>query len=254
MRVSIIGSGNVAYVLGRLFYANGIDILQVTGRNKKQVNKLAADLNAQKNYTLKEIDKSADLYILCVSDSAIQSVADVLPVKDKIVVHTSGSVAMDVLKNASVKYGVLYPLQSLRKELTYYPDIPFLINGSSNETIKSLRYCVKDFSDKVMVADDETREKLHTAAVIVSNFTNHLYTLTYQFCQKEHIEFSTLIPLIKEVAQRTQFYSPETMQTGPAVRNDNTTIQQHLQMLSPYPRIKKIYEIFSESIREMHHQ
>jgi len=43
------------------------------------------------------------------------------------------------------------------------------------------------------------------------------------------------------------------MQTGPARRNDNSTIDNHLQMLEAYPSIKKIYALMTESIRD-HYQ
>ncbi len=248
MRVSLIGSGNVAFILGRLLKANGIDILQVTGRNKALVKELADEVNAAVNYQVEAINPDADLYIICVSDSSIQSVVKSFPVKNKVVVHTSGSVSMTVLKEASLKYGVLYPLQSLKKEMDHFPDIPFLINGSSIEVTNNLLDFARGIAKKVEFADDVTREKLHTAAVIVSNFTNHLYALTHNFCQQEKVDFNSLVPLIKEVASRTAFYLPAEMQTGPAIRNDQVIIQRHLEMLSPYPQIKEIYSLLTESI------
>ena len=53
-------------------------------------------------------------------------------IHDKLVLHTAGSVSKDVLKNISYNYGVLYPLQSLRKESHEIPEIPFLVDGNND--------------------------------------------------------------------------------------------------------------------------
>ena len=52
------------------------------------------------------------------------------------------------------------------------------------------------------VINDEERLKLHVAAVIVSNFTNHLYAIAEEFCTSEHVDFNLLKPLIMETANR----------------------------------------------------
>jgi hypothetical protein len=77
---------------------------------------------------------------------------------------------------------------------------------------------------------------------------NHLYALAESYCNNEGINFDLLIPLIKETAERIDFISPSQSQTGPALRNDRTTIEKHLELLKKYPRLKNIYETFTESI------
>src|SRR5436305_9678128 len=119
MIVSIIGSGNTATVLGRMLAENDNAINEIIGRNKIAAQQLDKKLNTNACIELKAIDKNSDVYIITVNDSAVEEIAAQLKLNEKIVVHTAGSVAMNVLKNASENYGVLYPLQSLRKELTY---------------------------------------------------------------------------------------------------------------------------------------
>ena len=81
--------------------------------------------------------------------------------------------------------------------------------------------------------------------MFVSNFTNHLYALGAEYCKKERTDFSLLVPLIKEVADRIEMYEPKSMQTGPAVRYDVTTIQKHLELLNNHPQLKNIYEVMT---------
>ncbi|CAN5598207.1 DUF2520 domain-containing protein [soil metagenome] len=248
MKVVLIGTGNVATVLGKLIKTAGHTIVEVVGRNARYAAQLAATLETNYNTDLKTIAQHADIYIIAVADDTINDVADTLKLADNIVVHTSGAVSMNVLEKASKNYGILYPLQSLRKEAIKMPVVPLLVDAVNEATLLTIQSFAASISPKVSVADDAQRLKLHVAAVFSANFSNHLYTLTEAFCQKENVRFEMLIPLIQEVALRLDDFSAKDVQTGPAVRNDTDTIKKHLQLLNDHPGIKKIYESFTESI------
>lgn len=249
MNIVIIGTGNVATITGRLILQSGHDIIEVYGRNETAALALAQSLEANAVTHTKAITKEADLYIIAVSDDAIKKIVSGLFVKDKIIVHTSGAVSKEVLKEASINYGVLYPLQSLRKEMIHLPVIPLFIDGSDDEVKSTLLSFASTLSNIVQEANDLQRLKLHIAAVFSSNFTNHLYALTETFCKHEQIDFKALYPLISETAERLKQYSPAQMQTGPAIREDRSTIEKHLEILNAYPHLKNIYTTLSENIR-----
>ncbi|HNH22903.1 MAG TPA: DUF2520 domain-containing protein, partial [Ferruginibacter sp.] len=167
---------------------------------------------------------------------------------NKLILHTAGSVPKDVLKEISTNYGVLYPLQSLRREMAYTGDIPLLIDANSDEALTLLEDFARTLSGNVSTASDEQRLKLHVAAVVVSNFTNHLYALAEEFCRNEQVDFKLLVPLIQETANRTAYQSPAAMQTGPAIRNDIFTLDKHLRQLADHPALKYIYLKLTDSI------
>lgn len=248
MRIVIIGSGNVASVLGRLCKMNGHEIIQVMSRNAAHAKLLADELNCAHTDYSGNVDTGAALYLVAVSDIALYGLNSNIHIGNKLILHTAGSVSKDVLKDISVNYGVLYPLQSLRKEMAYAGEIPFLIDGNTEESKTLIEDFAKTLSSNVTKATDEERLKLHVAAVIVSNFTNHLYALAEEFCVKENIDFKLLAPLIKETAERIKTISPADAQTGPAARNDVFTLDKHLQLLANYPRLKYIYLKLTESI------
>ena len=164
-------------------------------------------------------------------------------------VHTAGSVSREILKPISERNGVLYPLQSLRRETEHVPGIPILVDASDGDSLKVLEGLAASVSSQVARASDAERLKLHTAAVIVNNFSNHLYTLAEDFCKRSGVEFKLLVPLIKETADRISILSPAGLQTGPAIRNDMGTIEKHLDLLSGFPEIQKIYRQLTESIK-----
>lgn len=248
MDIVIIGTGNTATVLGRKLKKAGHNILQVFGRNSSEASDLAYELDTESTNYWNVVVKDADLYIIAVSDIAVEEVFRELQLSDKTVVHTAASVPKDVLKGGAKHYGVLYPLQSLKKDAGYLPEIPMIIDASDRKTLNMLDVLAHTISDRVVEADDETRVKLHLAAVMVNNFTNHLYALVEKYCKDEGLDFYLLLPLIRETAARLENISPAKSQTGPASRGDTTTIEKHLQLLEKYPQLQKLYDLFTDSI------
>jgi predicted short-subunit dehydrogenase-like oxidoreductase (DUF2520 family) len=195
------------------------------------------------------INRSADIYIAAIADSALPGLHQDLSLDKKTVVHTAAAVSKDVLQQVSRNYGVLYPLQTLRKEQPYIPDIPFLVDGNTADDLALIQDFAGTLSGKVMVANDDLRLRMHIAAVFVSNFVNYLYTVAADFAAKEQIDFTMLLPLVQETANRLQSLSPRQSQTGPAIRNDQGTIEKHLQTLSAYPELRQLYELFTSKLQ-----
>ena len=249
MKIAIIGTGNTATVLGKKIHQEGHTIEQVIGRDISNAKQLAKQLDAHADDQFDNINKDVELIIIAVTDTAIPEIASRVNVGRKLIVHTAGSVSKDILKESSTNYGVLYPLQSLRKEIEVLPSIPFMVDGNTEESKTLVHDFASSISDIVVDADDEKRLKTHVAAVIASNFTNYLYVLTEDYCTAEGIEFRSLVPLITEISSRLKQFSPLDIQTGPASRNDQGIIDKHLSLLKSYPEQEHFYQIFSESIK-----
>ena len=252
MRVVLIGSGNVASVLGRLIGRKGHELVQVVSRNADHARILANEMGCDFTDSAAQINRSAEFYIMAVSDYALYEISNQYHLDRSLVVHTSGAIPIDILKTVSFNYGVLYPLQSLLKTVETAPDIPILTDGNTPETRTIISDFARTLSGNIAPASDEERLKLHVAAVILNNFTNHLYTLAEEFCRKEKVDFTLLFPLIEETASRMSRHSPSNMQTGPALRNDQMTLDKHLRLLSGYPGLKDLYTKFTKSIISRH--
>lgn len=250
MKIVLLGSGNVATCLGRLCISANHYIVQVFGRNIASVEKLAKETKAQPITDWAAIDRHADFYIAALSDGALADLADKLQLQNGVIVHTAGAVSMQVLSGVSKNYGVLYPLQSLRKEIVYYQHIPLLIDGNTPDDKTLIANFAGTLSNTISYVNDADRLRLHLAAVLVSNFTNHLFTLANDFCFQEKIDFNLLLPLMEHTVSRLGSFSPNQLQTGPATRNDATTIQKHLNLLKKNPKTAYMYEIMTQSIRD----
>ena len=249
LKIGFIGSGNVARHLARALNTLGHDIVQIISRTKPNAVALANEFNCLATDAIKELDKSVDFCIVCVSDDQLAHVIAQIPTSDRIVVHTCGSQAMNLLKDVGQNYGILYPLQSFSKDRT--PDIstvPFLLEASNPETLIVIHHIASALSHFVLTADSNTRLKYHLSAVLVNNFVNHLYSEAESFLNKNELDFNVLKPIIKETAFKVQNLSPAKSQTGPAKRGDLETIQKHLELLTSDPDLSELYKTLSRSI------
>ena len=171
IQVSIIGSGNVAqHLIIALQNAKTIgkenELVQVFSRNKESLNHL---LPLGKIVTEIANLKAVDLVIIAISDDAIASVSSQLPFENKLVVHTSGSVAMDQLASKNRK-GVFYPLQTFTKNKPIdFSLIPICLESENAADYKVLQFVAEKISNSIFAINSEQRKALHVAAVFVNN-------------------------------------------------------------------------------------
>ena len=83
--------------------------------------------------------KPADLYIIAVNDSAVEAISNALPFEKRLVVHTSGSVALRYLNKKNRK-GVFYPLQTFSKTSNLdFVNVPICIETTDKSDRKLLK-------------------------------------------------------------------------------------------------------------------
>ncbi len=254
MQIVIIGTGNTATVLARKLKRAGHQIVQVYGRTPAAAMTLAAELGVDYCSQWTAVTQQADLYLIAITDSALTANDIPLQLNDRLVVHTAGAVSKDVLKRMSSSYGVLYPYQSIRKEIEPLPEIPFLVDANTADAIDTLTKLAGSISGSVSVAGDEERMRYHLCAVITNNFSNYLYTLTADYCSKHGLHFGNLLPLLDETTARLHHTTPRAVQTGPAIRKDSTTVARHLQLLQDAPELKELYQLFTNFIERYNWQ
>jgi len=243
--IVILGSGNVAHHLCEVIHSSDdINVKQVFGRTKRSLRSIQNEIDT--TTSLSDL-KKADVYIMAISDDAIKDFSKTLPINNCLVVHTSGSVPMNVLDSNNRK-GVFYPLQTFSKEMNLnFRTIPICLEAEHHKDLDLLKEVGHALSDQVEVIDSQKRATLHLAAVFVNNFVNHLYAIGYDLLDKESLPFDLLKPLIHETANKIDSISPSSAQTGPAIRNDQKTIEKHLHLLKNNSN-KEIYRMFSTFI------
>jgi predicted short-subunit dehydrogenase-like oxidoreductase (DUF2520 family) len=251
-KIVLIGAGNVGYHLGRRLVERGIELRQVFSRTIEHARKLSRQTGVAFTTKLQDIDDGGSLYILAVPDAVIGEVARVLCKKkwsDTLFVHTSGATPSGVLKPYFSHYGVFYPLQtfSASREIDF-SKVPICVDAPHPEDKDRLYALGAQLSEQVYRIDDRQRSVLHVAAVFVNNFTNALFEVGHDILQKEDLSFDLLRPLILETAEKVQKHSPGQMQTGPAIRGDQNTIDRHLAYLEMFPDYRRLYQTLTRHI------
>ncbi len=247
--IVLLGFGNVNFhLINALNSVNEITVIQIYNRNNIV---LSSELNHIPFTTdLSEI-KDADLYIIAIPDDSIAAFSEILPLKNKLVVHTSGSVSMDALSERNRK-GVFYPLQTFSKNREVnFNNIPICVEATEATDLKLLMNLGISLSEKVVEVNSEERSKLHLAAVFVNNFVNHLYAIGDDILSNNNLSFDLLHPLIEETASKIKTLAPSQVQTGPARRGDQKTIEKHLHLLKEGPK-SDLYQQLTKSITKKH--
>ena len=255
MRITIIGSGNVATHVAAAFKNVAHAIVQVYSRDMQNASLLAYHVKAEAIDNLEQINPETDLFVISVKDDAIESIAAELASYNKLIVHTSGATSLQALLKYTQSAGVFYPLQTFSKtrELNFNT-VPLCIEGANEQITSTLNELAYTVSQNVYRVNSEQRKFLHLAAVFACNFPNHLYHVSQQLLAEKQLPFDLLRPLILETAEKVQDHLPADVQTGPAVRNDEKTMASHLAQLQQNADLQEIYRLLSQGIIKMDNQ
>lgn len=249
MQMILIGAGNLATQLALALADKGHVFLQVYSRTESSAQVLADALGCQAVVQPEQIQPNAELYICALKDDALPSILPRLNFGTGLVVHTAGSLPMDVLSDYSPNHGVFYPLQTFSKfRRVDFSVIPIFIEAALPESLLLLQTLALDLSQTVVPASSMQRKQLHLAAVFANNFVNYLYGISEDLVNEQGLDFRYLLPLIEETAGKVKTLSPHQAQTGPAVRFDRAVIDKHLSALKEHPDWQMLYETLSKGI------
>lgn len=254
MRITFIGSGNVATHLARAAQAAGHTVCQVMSREYDHAEALATTVGAEAIDALQRVSMEADVYVLAVSDDSLYDLALELRLERKLVVHTSGTVPINVLKPMSRHHGVMWAPQTFIRSVEMdYSHLPFCIEASDAISLAKLKRLAGSISDKCYELNAEQRKKLHLASVMVNNFGNALNAIAQDYLRKEDIPFEILFPIIEMTAQKIYHGDLWKLQSGPAARRDTRTIDAHRRMLADDKDLLDLYDIMTKFIDHATH-
>lgn len=253
MKVFIIGAGNLAhYIVTQLKENPTIEVEGGYVRNKTQSKAFIDHCTFPIIDEWTAIPKDFDVYILAVNDSAIESLAQKLIVnQNALVIHCAGSQTLSLLGSIHTQKGIIWPLYSITKQSTYEPNIPLVIDAGDAKNLEQVNLLAQALSNNIYALNFDKRKILHLNAVLVNNFSNHLFAIAATLCQNQNIDFDILKPIINQTATRLKNQSAQHLQTGPAKRGDVQTMTSQLQLLKDHPLWQNIYKAMSESIIAM---
>jgi len=257
MKIAIVGTGNIAFQMGQRLSSQGINVSLIIGRNVQDGNRLASKIGCQFSDNFDTSDPECDVYILAVSDRAIEKVAKSLNRTDAILIHTSGSINMDVLPGNNT--GVLWPLYSITKErILNWKEIPLVTESSNKRVENCLVTLTEALGGEQYFLNSKQRAHAHLLAVCANNFTNHFFHLIEEHQSELDLNKKMFHSIVKDTFDTILTSDTEenillNRQTGPAIRKDKVSMKNHNEMLSENPQLRKLYETFSTSILETYY-
>jgi predicted short-subunit dehydrogenase-like oxidoreductase (DUF2520 family) len=254
-RISFIGAGKVSGALCRQLYLSGCKIRKIVSRNEKDGQSLAASCNAYWDPGY-DFNDSENIIITAVPDDSLREVLGKIRCgSDTVVVHTAGSIGLDVFPEKIIHRGVFYPLQTFTQgRKVVFSGLPFFLEAADDLSSVIMTGLVELLGGEAHFTDTDKRQFLHIAAVFTCNFTNHMFTAGQQIIDKAGLPFNVMEPLINETVRKAIDIGPDRSQTGPAYRFDKETIKKHIDLLSFSPELQKIYREITGSIIRLYNK
>lgn len=253
MQLVILGTGNVATVLGKAFHEKGHTIDAVWGRNSAAANELAASLQSVAVDRITALPLDADAYMIAVADPAIAAIAAELHVQDQLVFHCGGAVSKEVLSSSSTHYGVLWPVHMIRKGQTLPDHLPIVLDANNEKSLQQLGNLAATLSSNRIDAADQMRSRMHLITATAVNFSNHLLHLVWQHAAAHNIDPRFLLGIMENMLKGLQAHAPSAQQAGPAFRGDVGKLQEQLQLLKDDPPLQEVYAFMSQQILNTYH-
>ncbi|MCC6600973.1 MAG: DUF2520 domain-containing protein [Crocinitomicaceae bacterium] len=249
MKISIAGSGNVAWHFSEMWRGMGFTISEVWSRNGIAGKELAEKSNALFVGNPGDLDGGVDVIFIAVKDDAIAEVSRKLP-PVTTTLHSSGATPVDVL--VQPQRGVVWGVRSFRREKKLdYSTIPFCIEASDRNTENLIRSLLP--GRQVFTTSSDQRFKAHIALVFGNNFVTQLYSIAEEILHENGLPIEILLPSIRDMAEGMQQYRPDQLQTGPALRGDIQTLERHLVYLKNDTELTDIYTQLSNRILMKYH-
>lgn len=248
--INIIGSGNVASHLARVFHQSGFEILGIHSKTFAHASALAKSVNSLAVESIRSLP-SAEITIIAVSDDQVNDVIEKLPHRDQLLLHTSGTLGLEVFGKQRQRVGIFYPLQTFSKTVELdFSKVPILYDGDSPVTQEEVKQLIYHLGNKAFSLSGEQKVWMHLNAVVVNNFVNHLLELARRSSEEHQIPFEIYHALIDETINKALSENYQNAQTGPAKRGDHKVIEKHLDLLKN-TELESIYKLLSKSIGDL---
>jgi len=242
--IAVIGLGNVGSHLGDKLVDSGLHVSEIVHRD------LDESLLYQRLWSCDiktaPSDITSDYVFICVQDRYIEEVVTQLP-EHVAALITSGTFDCSV-KFPNRKTGVFYPLQTFTKNKRIdWENIPLLLESTSNEVMSDMKYFAEQMKVPFLECQTEERQGYHLAAVWVNNFVNFILEQARSLCEERELTFHLLESLLFETIHKNLKSKGISVQTGPAIRGDDTTIATHLGLLKREQQV--IYQALTTFIQ-----
>lgn len=242
--ISIIGAGRLGTVLARTLAAQGYPIRSLVARRLQSARKAGADLESKPAaFAANQIRllPHADLFLICVPDDQIASVAANLQQLNfdprPTILHTSGALSSEVLSPLRAKgwsTGSIHPLLSISDPQTSIAGAFWSVEGD-HRAVRLGKRLVRDLAGTSFSISTAEKPLYHAAAVMTSGNVVALFDVALEMLVQSGLTRKTarriLQPLLESTVRSLATKDPAQALTGTFSRGDVETVKRHLAAL-----------------------
>ena len=242
-KVAFVGAGAVGKTLAVALSRRGYPVVAAASRTFNSARDLAARVDGCRAYeSIQDAADRADFVFITTFDGAIRSVAESINWrKGQGVAHCSGVTSLDVLEGPArlgVDIGSLHPLQafaSVETALEALPGSTFGIEGTGD--IRAyLSTIAEELGGRPMALRSEDKPLYHASVVTIGGVLMGQAAVIAQIWQDRfgmprNEANSSLMPIMKGVAEGIEANGFPDGIAGPYVRGDVGTVRKHLESM-----------------------
>lgn len=243
IKIGFIGAGKVGFSLGKYFKVNNKNVLGYFSKNPQSAKSASVFTKTRHFAAIEQLVYECDTIFITTSDDEISNIWNVikeLPIKNKIICHTSGSLSsevfLDIKHCGAFGYSVhpMFPISDKYKSHEALKEAFFTIEGS-NEKIQEVSNLITSIGNKVKIIKKENKSLYHAASVTASNLYIALMSIGVEYLKNcdfsEEEAIAALYPLCNSNLQNIKNKGLEQALTGPVERGDKATIDGHLKAI-----------------------
>jgi predicted short-subunit dehydrogenase-like oxidoreductase (DUF2520 family) len=248
--LSIVGAGRVGRTLGKSLHRLGWRIGAVVTRSAATSRIAVQEIGAGKPHSrlVQEVFDSS-VILLTTPDGALGGVAgalakfDVMKLRGKIVLHTSGALDRTVLAplaRRGASTGSLHPMQTFTgRGAPKLEKVIFAVEGE-RQAAAVARKIALSLGGVPVTINSKNKPAYHAAGALVAGHGLGLIEAATQVLRK--LGFSrrdamhALLPLMRQMLENFEQLGPRESWTGPVSRGDFETVAKHIKALRHYPR------------------
>lgn len=258
LKIGFVGAGKVGFSLGKYFSVNNVKLSGYYSKNYNSAERAAEFTNSKAYDILENIVIESDALFITTPDDEIkkiwQSIKNI-KIKDKLIIHTSGSLSSNIFSDIKSKgafgYSVhpMFPFSDKYNTYKQLNSAYFSIEGE-----KRYLYTLKSFIEKlgntVFIIDADRKALYHLANVMVSNMVLSIIGIGENYlCEcgvDKGMAIKALYPLICANIHNIKDNGILNSLTGPIERGDLETIKKHFEVMP-----KKHFELYKELSKEL---
>lgn len=253
--ITIIGAGTLATALAGSLHDHGFRIVEIVyhagSPTLKRAHTLAKKVHARPR-VLADARFAGQLVWICVPDDAISDIAHQIVSRadwrHKVVVHSSGALASDVLwplKHAGAEVASAHPLMTfVNLPAPNFKKVPFALEGDS-KALTMIAAIVSSLGSKPFRIDKQFKAAYHVfgffcspALIALLAAAQHVGALA----GLDEVRSRQLMePIVRQTIKNCFRSTPQEAFSGPMRRGDVATIHKHLEALKHEPNLLGLY-------------